>query len=475
MNSNPASAQQWYNEVEEAAQALKSLTSPKLFTERYLAPETQYLEWYSKIDKHLAENDDVLFLVHPGCGKSTRLSFIETLMAICKDRTIRIGFFSKTEQKAKLFMLNVARELRTNRKLIRDFGIFFDPRDKDCYYSQSMIRVTGATGKEKEPTIINFGASSQYESLRLDLIILDDAVDLKSSRSPTEVAWMDKTLGSLEDRLLEETPTRTAGKFIILGHRFLPHDFYSVIMNSRPHIKPLVLPAVDDNGNPLAHPIWTRAGIEKRKSKKKAWEWQAYYMQNPVPPEDSVFKDVPLVMVKGHVDLKGISSAMDPAYTQPVSMTDDPDWSVAMAGMPYKKGMLITDIEDWRINRGWASAFCNFAVRALARIANVEINNAQTLGTEMDEYRKRHELPLLVRPFKSKDKKENRIGNFADWARENTVYVLQSVTTKPAFIRFKEQWDNYPNTSHEDHLDCADMLRNNLKKSRGGGAARARI
>ena len=449
--------------------ALRALKDPRLFTERYLSPDIQYLDWYEQVDEHLAQYDDVLVLAFPGSGKSTRLSFIETLMAICRDRSVRIGFFSKTEDKAKLFMLNVARELRTNPRLIRDFGIFFDPRDKDCYDSQTRIRVTGALGKKKEPTIINFGTSSQYESIRLDLLVLDDPVDLKTSRSSTETAWVEKTLGSLMDRLDPE------GRLIIVGHRFLPHDFYDLVLSERPHIHPLILSCWNPDGSPLAYPVWTRETLERRLRKKKKWERQAYYMQQPIPPEDNVFSDIQIHYEIDLPEVKGKMAAADPAYTAVLDMKSDPDWSVTIAGIRHRGGILITDINDWRINRGWANKFCNFASQAEARTVHVEINNAQTLGEEMKEYSNQHSLHLSVKPFKSKRGKEYRIGDLADWAQENGIYVLERLVSSPAFKRLKDQWDNYPNVNHDDHLDCLDMLRRALATSRRVGARVAHI
>lgn len=469
-------------ELQEAITAIHSLQDPPLFTQRYLQ-DKKYLRWYHKVDEVLQESSFSLFLVHPGSGKSTRISFIEVLMEICENRRARIGYFSKTQDKAKLFMEATGTELRTNRALIQDYGAFYDPR---LGWSASKIRVLGSDLTHPTPTLINVGASSQIEALRFNLLILDDPIDLHTALSPAETSRMNKLLGSLIDRI------DPGGRLIIVGHRFLPNDNYQQIIDDRPYIRSTVLEAIDEEGNCLDPELWScrrhkprieelqdiedvwkiiescpackggeRLIVEKRERHSK-WEWLAWYQQQRVSPEDATFGGIPKAYIKGEPpDLKKFATA-DPAY----STDNNADYSVVLVGAPYLEGILLTDIQDWRINKGWAPSFCDFAAEAGARKMRVEDNNARTLPQDCRDYVREEGTPLLVENLHSSRDKSFRIGELAGRAEQGRIYFLHRLKKLPAFKRLLKEWDLYPNAGHDDHLDCLDMLWRLLKEKR---------
>lgn len=454
------------NELEAAIKSHRALQTTKAFNHHYLEkPECQYLSWYDDFDQHLAKNPLSMTLVHPGSGKSTRVGRQQCVRDICEDRTIRIGYFSRTQGKAALFMSAVGRELRFNQEIINDYGIFYDPHDPKVVWSNEIIRVVGSDPAKPTPTLINLGATSQVESLRLDRIIMDDPIDLNTALSPAETSRMDKLLGTLIDRL------DAGGKLTIIGHRFLPDDFYQQVIDERTYIGTLVLPAFhepnditerldyEDGGQPLAPEIWPGDSlIREKRDRHKTWEWEAWYMQERVSPADSTFSDIPTRKADSIPKRPHIVAVFDPAY----STSANADYSVCACGCTYKDGILLTDIQDWRISSAWASNFIPFAVNAGAKEAVVEINNAQTLGEELRAYVRANNLFLRVRDLRSRSNKAHRIGELADWAMAGTIYFYKGLEGKPAFQNLLKEWNLYPNIAHDDHLDALDMLRRQL-------------
>ena len=435
-----------------------------------MSPETQWLGYYDRVDQFLEENPFAMILAHPGCGKSTLISYIRTLKKICKDRSKRIGYFSRTAGKASLFMETAGRTLRTNEKIIKDFGSFWDPQDPNLVWNKSQIRVLGSPHSKHTPTLINIGQSSQFESLRFDGLILDDPIDIHTALSHAETMKMDKLLGSLIDRL------DPGGWLVIVGRVHLANDFYELIQETRPWIKTLKLPAVHVPGAPfipqpysnirdgivMCPELWTSKGSElkgdllftDKLEKLLKWEWQTGFQQIPTSPADSTFSGIPMRFEMVSPARPLIYSTADPAY----STADNADYSVEMAGCKFHDGILLTDIQDWRINKGWDDEFVRFAIGAGASILGAEINNAATLGQEMIDYCHINGYGLQIIEIRSKGPKEFRIGQMAGKAEKGRVYILHRLTKLPAFQRLKHEWTLYPNVAHDDHLDCLDML-----------------
>lgn len=463
------------SEIQEAIEAIHSLDDPPLFTRRYF-PELKYLRWYHRVDRHLEEHPFSMILVHPGSGKSTRISQIEAVKEIARDKLTRIGYLSKIQGRAALFMESAGNELRTNPRLIQDFGPFYDHR---LGWSAHKIRILGSNLSHPTPTLINVGSESQVEMLRFKLLILDDPIDLNTALSPAETSKMAKLIGSLIDRL------DSGGRLIIVGHRFLPNDNYQQIIEERPYIQPLVLEAVDEDERALVPELWgcyrhkdlfdnlrdmeqiwsviescpdcqrgERLLVEK-KDKHSSWEWGAWYMQQRMSPEDATFGGIPKAYIKGDPPAGArLDATADPAY----STSENADYSVAMIGCPYEDGILLVDIKDWRINRGWASHFCEWASQGGARDLRVEINNAQTLGVSCRDYCRDEGLRLNVEDLRSKRDKAFRIGELAGRAEKGRIYFLAKLRKNPAFKRLLKEWDLYPNAGTDDHLDCLNML-----------------
>jgi hypothetical protein len=435
--------------------AVESLKDPADFMGRYFS-HLQYLRWYrEEVDPVIDQYQYLLFLVHPGSGKSTRISFLETIKAIAKDRTIPIGYASRTADKAENYMTSVGTALKTNERLIRDFGFFYDPHDPSLQWSQKKIRVVGSADKST-PTLTNFGRGSQYESLRLKLLILDDFVDLKVAESPADTEKADRQLDALKARLDDD------GRLIMLGHLFLKGDLYDDLEESRPEFKVIRLPAIYPDGRLLAPELWTERSLRYTNKdgewvkKYPDWVWECWYMQRSTSPDSCTFSGIPRVHIRDDLipeDL-GLVAFFDPAYSEGARG----DWSVGLAGGRHGGRLIITDIADWRIKAGWAPRFCEWAADVGARTAYPEDNNAKTLPPEMSEYCREHDLPLSVKAVTTRGKKEFRIGNMTGPAADKRILFAESLKGNPAFGRLVRQWDLWPNVKHDDHIETVERL-----------------
>lgn len=456
--------------LQSAVGKYRALQSSHTFQQRYLSPETEWLGYYNKMDRFIEENQFAMFLGHPGCGKSTLASYIKILKEICKDRSKCFGIFSRTAGKAGLQLDRAARTLKLNQRIKQDFGKFYDPNDPSLVWNKSEVRVIGSSLEKHTPTLTNIGQSTQFEMLRFDGILLDDPIDIHTAMSRAETMKMIKLLGSLLNRL------DPGGWLLIIGRLHLANDFYQLTEEIRDWIKVMRLPAVHVPGNPLTPQpyssvkqgvvmcpeLWTSKDskllgdtlFRDKYDKLLRWEWETGFQQIPTSPEDSTFSEILRKFEMVAPIRPFIYSSADPAY----SKADNADYSVAMAGCKFHDGVMLTHIQDWKINKGWTPKFVEFAISAGASIQNVEINNAATLGQEMRDYCHTEGYGLEVLDLRSKGPKEFRIGQLAGKAEKGRVYFLHSLTKIPAFQTLMHEWTLYPNVAHDDHLDCLDML-----------------
>ena len=443
-----------------------ALQSDKAFIERYL-PQFQYYNWYKEMDA--MQGNYRLILIPPGVGKSTKWQ-IRALRMICRARyeakgepfDVRIGFFSKSKDKASNFMSVVANLMETNKKLIEDFGEF---HDKKLEWNTEKIRVKDSRQDVATPTITNLGVSGQVESLRFHLIIADDPVDLETSLSPTETDKMDKRLGIWLERLEPDA------QLAIIGHRFTPNDFYTLV-EERPGFERLILPAYDPETRTTICP--ERWPYDKFKTEKldmlKAYEIECHYQQKKVSMEDCAFRwewfEGPdrYQFIDEIPEGPGKRAYFDPAYSDATKR--GADYSAAIAACKFADGVLITGMQRWKMSSGWSSRFCDFAKRHEASKLYPEVNNAQTLGTEMKEYIRRNRMSMMVLEFKSKGKKEFRIGELEPPAKHGRIWFSEALMGTDGFKEFKTQWLMFPNYKYDDLLDALYYAVSDLVKTK---------
>lgn len=421
----------------------------------YFEPSIKYLSWYNKVDAMTSNYK--LILVHPGAGKSTRLKW-EAIRRLCQNRKYKVAYISKSSKKAALFMDSLGRELKENKRLIKDFGEFYEHGNQ---WNSEAIKIKGS-GADPTPSISNYGATSQIEGMRPNMIILDDPIDINTILSPADCLSMEQRITPWLQRL----HIANDSEFWVIGHRFTPNDLYRYI-EGNPAFQTLVLPAYDIDKNLLVPEFWDWEQFEKMiVVSHKDWELRAHYLQELISPENCSLKWEWLeknIVSPAYTEIASFTAVADPA----TSADRKADYSVVVCGGKYKDGVIITGVQRWRISSGWEREFIACANRHKCADLYIETNNTATLHESTQAFANQNGIPIRVHGFKTTERdKSFRMGTLEVPAREGKIYIHRDVLEMEAFQELKAQWTLYPNLAHDDVLDAMEMLVTRIK---GGG------
>ncbi|MBD3352397.1 MAG: hypothetical protein GF364_12995, partial [Candidatus Lokiarchaeota archaeon] len=167
-------------------------------------------------------------------GKTTTLAYVYPLWKIAFNRNIRVLFVSKTERLAKKNLNAVKETLQTNKRLIKDFGVF---ESKGTWGKMGFTVSRKAI--HKDPTCECVGVTGAITGSRYDLIISDDVVDtnnLSDDQIQKVTDWFEKTLLPLLDE-------NEISKIVAVGTPKAHNDLYKHLENN-PTFAMLRRPAV---------------------------------------------------------------------------------------------------------------------------------------------------------------------------------------------------------------------------------------
>ena len=185
----------------------------------------------------------------PGSGKSTLFTHDITTWAIVRDRTIRVMIGSRTERQARMYVGRIKRSLERDVPLRADadsvakkiafdaeaclsddFGMFKPEGRSDLWAANGLtVRQTAGTAlDDKEPTVSAWGMDSGFLGGRFDLVIWDDLVDRKNTRTP-------EARDAIRDWWDSEAETRIepGGVLLLQGQRISPDDLYRYCLDKQ--------------------------------------------------------------------------------------------------------------------------------------------------------------------------------------------------------------------------------------------------
>lgn len=166
-----------------------------------------------------------------GLGKSTIGTYTRVIKYIIDDPNIRILLISDTQDASERFLREIRSHLQHNEDLIEIFGPFFrsDQHSDLGRYRDSYATILQRTNRTiSEPTVTCKGIGGQAASQHFDVIIPDDMVTIRNSRTPTQRATVDAWHSStLIGCGLEHTNVH------YLGTRYYPHDKYEDLERGR--------------------------------------------------------------------------------------------------------------------------------------------------------------------------------------------------------------------------------------------------
>lgn len=191
------------------------------------------------------QSDDREYLVincPPGSGKSTLFTCDIPTWIIARDRTVRLQIGSRTERQARMYVGRIKRALEREAPLradadslakgiahdaeaclVDDFGAF-KPEGRSDLWAQNALVVRQKDQSQiddKEPTLSAWGQDSGFLGGRFDLIIWDDLVDSRNTRT-------DESRDKLREWWSTEAETRLepGGALILQGQRIHRTDLY---------------------------------------------------------------------------------------------------------------------------------------------------------------------------------------------------------------------------------------------------------
>jgi len=158
----------------------------------------------------------------PNAGKTTTLTIDYVTYRICINPGIKVAIISKVKEMAEDMVSGVQTRLThpDHERLIADFapeGGFMATADE---WSKSRVRLQAADRDpaDKDPTLQALGMGSQVYGKRLDLVLVDDAIDGENAQHwKKQLKWLTKEVGSRPGM---------GGRIIVIGTRIEPADLY---------------------------------------------------------------------------------------------------------------------------------------------------------------------------------------------------------------------------------------------------------
>ena len=173
------------------------------------------------------ERQEDMTLGFRGLGKSTVGTIVRCIKYVIDDHNVRILLASDGVAAANRFLREIRSHLQYNADLIEMFGPFFDEvRGADTgRYREGFLTIKQRTDMTiSEPTFYCVGIGGQSASYHFDVIVLDDLVTIRNSKTATQrKALMDWHGSTLVGCSLPHTKTH------YLGTRYYPHDLYQTL------------------------------------------------------------------------------------------------------------------------------------------------------------------------------------------------------------------------------------------------------
>jgi hypothetical protein len=235
------------------------LESPDLFLTHYFGEKLYGLkDFHLRLIETATTQERGLVLYPAGHGKTTLISTLLPIWALCKDPNVRIAIVAKSETEAENIGRAIIAELSANEELIRDFGPF-KPTDDGKPWSLTAISVEKRTLRAKEPTLGLFGSGSKSVlGYRTNWTICDDVINEKNSATVEQRGkvreWFNQSL---------DTMNLPGGRTTVVGTLFDPEDLYN----------DLILLEDPETGLPIWH-VQREDAIVNEEERQPLWpEW----------------------------------------------------------------------------------------------------------------------------------------------------------------------------------------------------------
>lgn len=228
-------------------------------------------------------------------GKTTIVSTLLPIWALCKDPNVRMCIITKNDDDAKNIMNAIISELLGNEDLVRDFGPF-KAEDKEVPFGATKLTVAGRTRTHKSPTILAIGAGSRGAlGHRTDWTICDDIIHDRNSNTPENRSKILEWFNQGPQTQGEDADDRLT----VVGTIFHPEDLYSHLLSLKnPHTGDYIWEAerksaiLDDKNKITLWPNrWDYERLMGEKASMGTIDFMKRYCNIAVDPDAMVFRD----------------------------------------------------------------------------------------------------------------------------------------------------------------------------------------
>lgn len=232
-----------------------------------------------------ADCDDTLDLWAREHGKSSIITFGDTLRRILEDPEITIGIFSDVNKVAKPFLRQIKSEMETNEDLKQLFPdiLWANPERDAPKWSEDEGIIVKRKGNPKEATVEAYGLlDGQPTGRHFRRCLFDDLVTVETVTSPEKMA---KVLDRL--RLADNLGTGDGSRAYV-GTRYHALDAYQWLIESG--LKVRKHPCTED-GTPTGKPVLMSAKeIERRRTRQGDFVFAAQMLLDPLADREQGFQ-----------------------------------------------------------------------------------------------------------------------------------------------------------------------------------------
>jgi len=271
------------------------LEDPAFFLTYYFGEKIETLkDFHLRLIETATSQEKGLILYPAGHGKTTLVSTLLPIWALCKNPNVRVAVIGKNENEAKLIARATMAELMANEKLIRDFGPFV-PTTEGKPWSLTHFSVDKRTILAKEPTVAYFGSGSRGTlGHRSDWTICDDVITEKNSATPEQRATVREWFNQSVD-----TMALPGGRLTVVGTLFDPEDLYNDLMllfdpeEGTPiyHVQREDAIVDEENRTPLWPEWWPWKKLMQKKASMGTLDFNKRYRNIAVDKSRMVFKE----------------------------------------------------------------------------------------------------------------------------------------------------------------------------------------
>lgn len=215
------------------------------YTNKPIRNGRHHEEWQVQIDRHKT----LVLWAHIESAKTSSITVGRVLYELGRNPNLRVAVVSETYSKAQKVLQVIKRHIESNERLHEVFPKLRRSKNKGDKWNDRQITVE-RPNVAKDPSVIVTGAGGSIQGARVDLIVLDDILSFKNTRTTEQreklLAWFKADIaGRLTD----------VGRVIAVGTAWTPDDLYHHLAQLDGWVS-LRYGVLDDAGKPLWPEVW---------------------------------------------------------------------------------------------------------------------------------------------------------------------------------------------------------------------------